>query len=159
MARDMHAVTGTTVTGTEGAAMTMNVDALDLTQFTLIDGRGQRVGQVEYVWNAHDSDQPEFVGVHAGLLGRTHLVPLRLATIDPATKTITVSYFNDTIRNTRHFAPGYHLTSQDRWELYNEYGQQPPEPGAPTPYHADLQESGAEEAGVSDELDTPTNAL
>jgi hypothetical protein len=135
--------------------MTVNRD-IDPTGYHLVDGRNEDVGPIKYVWQDHEG-LPEFAGVPAGMLGRTHLVPLREATTDHVRKLVIVPYFNDTIRNTRHIEPGTELTSQDRWELYDDYGLKPPEPGAPSQYHADLQRAGRSES--DDDLDTPTTPV
>jgi hypothetical protein len=136
----------------------VNTDTVDLKGYHVVDGRGEDMGPVDYVWNDPHSHAPEFVGVHAGMLGRTHLVPLTGATIDRERELIMVPFYNDTIRNTRHFGPGAHLTSQDRWELYHDYNLKPPEPGAGSPYHADQQIAG-QVGSDEDDLDTPAGPV
>lgn len=133
----------------------MNAESDELEGYHVIDGRREDVGAVVHVW--HDPQgRPEFLGVHVGILGRTHLIPLRQAEIDRDRRLVFVPYFNDTIRNTRHLVPGARLTVQDRWELYHDYNLQPPAPGAGSPYEADLRESGMTEG---DDLDTPANPV
>jgi hypothetical protein len=121
----------------------------DLVGYTLISGEGQEVGPINSIWPGSDG-RPEFAGVHVGPVAGTHLVPLREVHIDPDARIIRVDVMKDTIENTRHFSPGEELSSQDRWETYDDWGLESPEPGAPTPYHADLQEqaTGPDAAGA-----------
>jgi hypothetical protein len=129
---------------------------IDWTEYHVIDGVNEDLGPVQYVWPGSDGT-PEFVGVRAGMLGRTHLIPFREATMDLDRKLIRVPYHYDTIKNTRHISPGTELTVQDVWELYNDYNLEPPEPGAPSQYHADLRRGRSTDA--DEDLDTPANPV
>jgi hypothetical protein len=128
----------------------------DLVGYTLISGEGQEVGSISDVWPGADG-KPEFAGVHVGLLAGTHLVPLSVAHIDPGQRVVRVDAMKDTIENTRRFSPGDKLSSQDRWETYDDWGLKAPEPGAPTPHHADLQEQATESDGAGAE--SPVNPV
>jgi hypothetical protein len=128
----------------------------DIIGYELIDGVNQVVGTIDSIWNGTDGS-PEFAGVHIGMIAGTHLIPLSVARINPEARQVRVDAMADTITNTRHFKPGDDLSSQDRWETYDEWGLEAPEGGAPTPYHADLQAGNVE--GESFDTETGVNPV
>jgi hypothetical protein len=128
----------------------------DIVGYTLVSREGQEVGPINSVWpDTHGN--PEFLGVHVGPVAGTHLVPLRVARIDPDGHIVHVDVMKDRIENTRRFSPGASLTAQDRWETYHDWGLESPEPGAPTPYHADQQPMTT--SADAEDMETPANPV
>lgn len=118
---------------------------------SVMDQRGDRVGQVEQVFVGDESGQPEWVTVKTGLFGHAEtFIPLREASMDGGD--IRVPYEKNRIKDAPRTAssPG-HVEPDEEAELYRYYGLEPGwEPGG---RHEDP--GGRDDAGRAGPPDDP----
>ncbi|HET7415082.1 MAG TPA: DUF2382 domain-containing protein [Arthrobacter sp.] len=92
---------------------------------SVIDQRGDRVGQVEQVFVGDESGQPEWVTVKTGLFGHSEtFIPLREASMDGGD--IRVPYEKNRIKDApRTDGSSGHVEPAEEAELYRYYGLEP----------------------------------
>ena len=89
---------------------------------TVVTSDGHSLGAADALYLDDTSDAPTWVTVHTGLLGlRTHVVPLRDATLDG--EQLRVPYTKDEITSAPTFDESGHLSPEDETELVRHYGR------------------------------------
>jgi uncharacterized protein (TIGR02271 family) len=100
--------------------------------YELIDADGQKVGSVHSLWLDTATNEPEFVAVKSGMLGRTHIVPVAGAQIDGSSRQLRVPYRRDQIGAAPHIDETAELSEQEEEQVYRHYGVQRSEAPSPT---------------------------
>jgi len=122
---------------------------------SIYDENGEKIGKIEDFYYDDQTDEPEWIGVGAGMLGRKHkLVPL-----EGASRTedgISVPYAKDLVKDTPDISEDRIEADQER-ELYEHYGmryqarrartQEMPQKGDSMP--REEKSSGSKQAGGS----------
>lgn len=87
----------------------------------LIDRDGERIGKIEEVFRDRHSEEPEWVTVKSGLLGKTHfIVPIREATSQG--DIVRVPYDKEQVEGSPEVDPDSELSDSEERELYAHYG-------------------------------------
>ncbi|GAB3256439.1 PRC-barrel domain-containing protein [Arthrobacter pigmenti] len=126
---------------------------------SVMDQRGDRVGQVEQVFVGDESGQPEWVTVKTGLFGHAEtFIPLREASMDGGD--IRVPYEKNRIKDApRTASSSGHVEPDEEAELYRYYGLEPGwEPGGrhEDPGRDDAPDVQSEHAGEPARQDSGT---
>ena len=100
--------------------------------YELVDADGQTVGRVHSLWLDTATGEPEFVAVKAGMMGRTHIVPVAGAQTDGGTRQLRVPYRRDQINSAPHIDETAELSEQEEAQVYRHYGVQRSEAPSPT---------------------------
>lgn len=103
------AAAGAVVGGLGGKAIAEHVNptGADLQRYldyTVVDRNGDKVGNVDAVWQDH-TGQPAYVGIKTGWLGmgRAHVVPAQSLDVSDATRKIRLPYTSDVVKNAPAF--------------------------------------------------------
>jgi uncharacterized protein (TIGR02271 family) len=103
--------------------VTAGIDPNQIFGYDVVDSDGQKIGSVDNVWVDDATNDVEFAGVHTGLIfGKTHVVPLENAQVDPAGQTIQVPFDQDQVKNAPSFGSGDELSPEDEDTIYSYYG-------------------------------------
>jgi uncharacterized protein (TIGR02271 family) len=87
----------------------------------LIDAEGSKVGQIEDIYLDNDTQQPEWVLVHTGLLGRKlNYVPLNGANVSG--DSLQTPYTESQIKQAPSIDPDVELSPEEEVQLYEHYG-------------------------------------
>ena len=100
--------------------------------YELVDAAGQQVGRVHSLWLDTATNEPEFVAVKTGMLGRTHIVPVAGAQTEGSTRQLRVPYSRDQIDSAPHIDETAELSEQEEEQVYRHYGVQRSEAPSPT---------------------------
>jgi uncharacterized protein (TIGR02271 family) len=98
----------------------------------LVDAEGKKAGSVHSLWVDTATNEPEFVAVKTGMMGRTHIVPVAGAQIDESNRQLRVPYSQDQIGSAPHIDETAELSEQDEEQVYRHYGVQRSEAPSPT---------------------------
>jgi hypothetical protein len=96
----------------------------------VVDPTGSKIGELEAVYVDTVSDEPAFVTVVVGMIGRRRLafVPLAGATVSPDHVRVTVA--KDLARHAPTIDTDGELAAQDEPAIFEHYGLAPHSPGA-----------------------------
>ena len=100
--------------------------------YEVVDASGERVGRVHSLWLDTATNEPEFVAVKSGMLGRTHIVPVAGAQTDGSNRQLRVPYSRDQIGSAPHIDETAELSEQEEEQVYRHYGVQRSEAPSPT---------------------------
>jgi uncharacterized protein (TIGR02271 family) len=97
----------------------------DFFSYDVFDRNQKHIGNVNGLWT-DNSGQPAFIGIKTSwLFGKTHVIPLRDAQIDPEDGHIYVAYEEDKIKDAPAFDTDSELNNTQEQEIYSYYGAQP----------------------------------
>ena len=100
--------------------------------YEVVDADGQNVGRVHSLWLDTATNEPEFVAVKSGMMGRTHIVPVAGAQMDGSNRQLRVPYRRDQIGSAPHIDETAELSEQEEEQVYRHYGVQRSEAPSPT---------------------------
>jgi uncharacterized protein (TIGR02271 family) len=106
--------------------------------YDVIDSAGNNVGSVDNVWVDDATNDLEFVAIKTGwIMGKTHIIPTASAQIDDDSRTITVPYTQDQIKDAPSFSGDAELSPDDENDVYGYYGVNRSTTASPTGLPAD----------------------
>src|ERR687893_18216 len=92
--------------------------------YEVYDQSGEKIGKVDDLF-VDENDQPEYVGVKMGFLGRSStLIPWQLVTPDEGSGTLTVATDKETAKNGPAFDDDREITPEFENQVYSYYGLQ-----------------------------------
>ncbi len=100
--------------------------------FEVLDAQGANVGRVHSLWLDTATQEPEFVAVKSGMLGRTHIVPVAGAQTDGSNRQLRVPYRRDQIGSAPHIDETAELSEEEEEQVYRHYGVQRSKAPSPT---------------------------
>src|SRR4051794_27784243 len=90
-------------------------------EYDVFASRDEHIGNVSGLWEDH-TGRPSFVGVKTSwLFGKTHVIPLHAAQVDPEEGHIYVPYTKEQIKDAPAFDPDAELDTRQEQEIYNYY--------------------------------------
>ncbi len=90
----------------------------------VFDNAGQKIGGIADIYLDDRTNQPEWIGLGAGMFGMKHIVvPLQEAQVDG--DSIRVPYSKDKIKDVRYVGTEDHVDETKEAEMYRYYGVRP----------------------------------
>src|ERR687893_1449278 len=90
--------------------------------YEVYDQSGEKIGKVDDLF-VDENDQPEYVGVKMGFLGRSStLIPWELVTPDESSGNLTVATDKDAAKNGPAFDDDREITPEFEQQVYSYYG-------------------------------------
>lgn len=97
----------------------------DIYDYDVLDANGRRIGPLTGFWVDEATNRPEFASVKTGwLLGKNHVIPIRDARIDHATRSIRVQYDERLIKDAPGFSADQSLSPAEEERVYSHYNLQ-----------------------------------
>ena len=95
----------------------------------LIDRDGEKIGKIDEVFNDRHTEEPGWVAVKTGLLGRAHfIVPIRDASSQG--DLVRVPYDKEQVEASPEIDADSDMSDSEERELYEHYGIEHPEGGS-----------------------------
>jgi len=96
--------------------------------FKVYDNRGEKIGKVDDLF-IDEADREEYIGVKMGFLGRkSTLIPMDIARVNEADKTIEVSESKDHIKDAPSFDDDEDITPEYEDRIRSHFGLESQEP-------------------------------
>src|ERR671939_898274 len=120
---------------------------------TLIGSDGEKIGKVDELYLDQQTDKPEWVRVHTGLLGtKRSFVPLVGAS--PQGEDVRVTVSKDQVKDAPNVEPDAELSEREEIELFQHYGVDYTDQGSVTAI--DHARSGASPRSEGRDVSGPT---